>query len=67
MFQAVYTPEKKVAIDEAMIPWRGKLRFKVYIKNKPTKWGIKMFELCESSRAYLHNFEIYAAGAKQLF
>ena len=64
MFQAVYTPEKKVAIDEAMIPWRGKLRFKVYVKNKPTKWGIKIYELCESSSAYLYNFEIYAADAR---
>ena len=57
----LYTPEKKIALDEAMCPWRGRLRFKVYIKNKPNKWGIKLYEVCESSSAYVFNFEIYAA------
>jgi len=28
-----------------MIPYKGRLAFKQYIKNKPTKWGIKVFVL----------------------
>ena len=46
-FETLYIPEKEVAIDEAMCGWRGKLRFKVYLKDKPTPWVIKFYELYE--------------------
>ena len=45
-FQDVYTPEEKLTIDEAICPFRGRIFFRVYIKGKPHKYGIKMFELC---------------------
>lgn len=63
-FQTVYTPECNIAIDEAMCGWRGKLRFKVYLRDKPTPWGIKLYELCESKSGYVYRFEIYAADPK---
>lgn len=59
-FQSVYTPKQQIAIDEAMCGWRGRLRFKVYLKDKPTPWGIKLYELCESGSGYVYRFEIYA-------
>ncbi|XP_012935902.1 piggyBac transposable element-derived protein 4 [Aplysia californica] len=59
-FQSLYTPERKVSIDEAVCPWRGRLRFRVYMKDKPHKWGIKLYELCESSSGYVYDFEVYA-------
>ncbi len=37
-----------VTIDEAMIPFKGRLRFKQYMKDKPTKWGIKVFVLADA-------------------
>jgi hypothetical protein len=30
-----------LCIDEQMIPFKGSLNIKQYIKNQPTKWGIK--------------------------
>ena len=60
-FTSLYTPKQKLCIDEAICPWRGKLRFRVYMKDKPNKWGIKLYELCESSSGYVSDFEIYAA------
>ncbi|KAK3795310.1 hypothetical protein RRG08_004465 [Elysia crispata] len=59
-FEQVYRPKKQIAIDEAICGWRGRLRFKVYLKDKPTPWGIKMYELCESGSGYVFRFEIYA-------
>ena len=44
-FKSNYTPSEYVTIDEAMIPFKGRLGFKQYIKDKPTKWGIKVFTL----------------------
>ena len=35
--------------------------FRVYMKDKPVCWGMKLYELCESSSAYVYDFEIFAA------
>lgn len=35
--------EKKICIDEQIIPFKGNLSIKQYIKGKPTPWGIKIF------------------------
>ena len=35
-FQSIYTPTEYVTIDEAMIPFKGRLGFKQYLKDKPT-------------------------------
>ena len=56
-FKRVYIPEEWIALDEAVVPWRGRLIFRVYIKNKPTKWGIKLYMICESLSGYVYHFE----------
>jgi len=61
-FQDVYTPEEQLTIDEAICPFRGRIFFRVYIKGKPHKYGIKMFELCEAKSGYVYNLDIYTGG-----
>ncbi len=46
-------------IDEAMITFRGRLRFKQYMKDKPTKWGIKVFVLSDAPTAYVKRMQVY--------
>ena len=41
-------------VDEAMIPYKGRLRFKQYMKDKPTKWGIKAFVLSDARNGYVY-------------
>ena len=60
-FKELYVPGENVCIDEAICPWRGKVGFRVYMKDKPVRWGMKLYELCESSSAYVYDFEIFAA------
>ncbi len=36
-FESVYTLHKELSLDEAMIKFRGRLGFKQYMKDKPTK------------------------------
>ncbi|GFO13361.1 PiggyBac transposable element-derived protein 4-like [Plakobranchus ocellatus] len=60
-FKEVYQPQREVCIDEAMIPFKGRSWFKVYMKDKPTKWGFKLYELCESSPGYVWSVEMYCA------
>ena len=44
-----YVPDKSLCIDESMMLWRGRLIFRQYIKNKKRKYGVKLYELCESN------------------
>ncbi|XP_014680853.1 PREDICTED: piggyBac transposable element-derived protein 4-like [Priapulus caudatus] len=59
-FQRVYRPRCQIAIDETMIKFKGRLKIKQYIQNKPTKWGIKLFTLAESKTGYVLNVIPYA-------
>ena len=44
----IYTPDRKLSIDESIMFWRGRLIFRQYIKNKKLKYDVKLYELCES-------------------
>jgi len=61
-FQDVYTPEEQLTIDEAICPFRGRIFFHVYIKGKPHKYGIKLFELCEAKSGYVYNMDVYTGA-----
>ena len=58
-FKEVYTPGENVAVDEACIPWKGRLGYRQYNPNKPNKFHVKIFEVCDSETGYVSAFEIY--------
>ena len=58
-FQACYVPAENNSLDEGMVPYKGRLGFKQYCKDKPTKWGVKVWMLTDATNGYLHNFEVY--------
>ena len=39
--QRLYRVDRDVSIDKTMVPHKGRLSFKQYIKNKPIRWGKK--------------------------
>ena len=47
-FNPNYTPSNRLSVDEIVARFKGKFRYKTYNKNKPTKWGIKIFALADS-------------------
>ncbi|XP_029973972.1 piggyBac transposable element-derived protein 3-like [Salarias fasciatus] len=51
-------PEENHCIDEQMIPFKGKTGIKQYIKNKPQKWGIKVFTRAGVT-GLVYDFEVY--------
>ena len=61
-FTANYTLHQQVTIDEAMIPFKGRLTFKQYMKNKPTKWGIKVYVLSDATNGYIYRIQIYSGN-----
>ena len=42
-----------------MIPTNNRLAIKQYIRDKPVRWGIKSFLLCEAKTGYILDAEIY--------
>ena len=58
-FSENYTLHQPVTIDEAIIPYKGGLSFKQHMKNKLTKWGIKVFVLNDATNGYIYRLQIY--------
>lgn len=54
-----YNLGEHVTIDEMLIPFRGRCSFIQYIPNKPAKYGLKVFVLCDSRTFYVSNLEVY--------
>ena len=63
-FQLIYIPKQEPSLAEAMIKWRGRLRFKTYNPRKLTKYGILVRMVSETG--YICNLEIYTGEGKKL-
>ena len=57
-FQSHIAPGEFIAIDETLVPFKGRLKFKQYISNKRIKFGIKLFKLCLEG-GYLYDLKVY--------
>lgn len=58
-FLECFTPNQHIAIDEGMVPWKGRLSFRQYLPNKPDKFGMKLYMLCDSETGYINLFDVY--------
>ena len=58
-FCSVYTPQMNVAIDEAMIPFKGRSTLKQYMPLKPVRRGIKVWALADSLNGFVSGFDVY--------
>ena len=54
-----YSPSSKLAVDETIIPYRGRSKLRQYKPSKPTKYGIKAWSLADSSNGYMLQFKVY--------
>jgi hypothetical protein len=58
-FGVHYKPGCSLAIDEALIGFKGQSSLKQCMPEKPTKWGTKAWVIAGSKRGYLLDFKIY--------
>uniref|UniRef100_A0AAV2JMM5 PiggyBac transposable element-derived protein domain-containing protein n=1 Tax=Knipowitschia caucasica TaxID=637954 RepID=A0AAV2JMM5_KNICA len=58
---AVYHPDRHIAVDERMVATKARLSFKQYMRDKPTKWGLKWFVLADSN-GYTLDFQLYTGN-----
>ena len=57
--RTTFIPSKCVTIDEQLVPFRGRCKFKQYMPSKPAKYGIKIFWLCDSFMPFAIDGIIY--------
>lgn len=57
--KTTYLPGECLTIDEMLIAFRGRCKFRQYIPSKPAKYGIKIIALVDSTNFYILNLEIY--------
>lgn len=62
-FKKFLIPEENMCVDETMVPFRGRLKFRQYIKGKRHKFGIKLFKLCLPG-GYTFHSKIYCGADK---
>ena len=60
---ALYQPRQQLAIDERVVKSRHRSRIRQYIKDKPTKWGIKLWVLADSLNGYTIDYNVYIGKA----
>lgn len=49
-----------VSVNEILIAFRAKYRYKIYMSNKPSKYGIKVVCLTDARNNYLNNAYVYS-------
>lgn len=52
-------PNPHMCIDEQLVPFRGKAPFRVYMKSKPARYGIKIWALADCELNYTVNMQVY--------
>uniref|UniRef100_UPI003AAEECD7 piggyBac transposable element-derived protein 4-like n=1 Tax=Centroberyx gerrardi TaxID=166262 RepID=UPI003AAEECD7 len=55
----LFNPGRDVCVDEQLVPFRGRCRFRQYVPRKPAKYGIKIWVACDVVTSYAWKMQIY--------
>jgi hypothetical protein len=55
---SLYQSYQHVTVDERMVKYKHRSGMRRYIKDKPTKWGIKRV-LADSANGYTYDLDVY--------
>ncbi|KAJ8878910.1 hypothetical protein PR048_019513 [Dryococelus australis] len=63
VFSSSFIPYGNLTVDEGVCGFRGRIIFRVYMKNKPKKYGITLFVVADSCTGYMLKMEAYTGKA----
>ena len=61
-----YLPNQELSLDEGIMPYKGRLSIKIYSPQKPDKYGVKFYFLCEAASGYVYSFSVYRGVSQSL-
>lgn len=61
-FSHTIHPGKNLCIDESLLLWKGRLKFKQFLPLKRNRFGIKLFELVDCDTGFLLAFVVYTGS-----
>lgn len=53
-----FHPGREVSVHEAVIAFKGRTRLRRYNPNKPHKWGMIAWSICDANTGYVQNWNI---------
>ena len=62
-FEDAWSISEKFSIDEGLVAFQGRLAFKQYMPDKPEKWGIKLWKMCDPS-GFLCKCDVYTGASE---
>ena len=62
-FPAHFSPSQVLVVDESMVPCKARSTLKQYMKNKPHRWGYKIW--CLVADGYLLRFAVYTGRRRE--
>ena len=54
-----YRPSRFISFDEGSCGFRGRVKWLTYNKDKPQKWGMKIFEVADALNGFVCGFDVY--------
>ncbi|XP_057291023.1 piggyBac transposable element-derived protein 4-like [Hydractinia symbiolongicarpus] len=57
--RTLFQPEQNLAVDERLVKSKHRSGIRQYIKNKPVKFGIKLWVIADSKTGYTCDFSVY--------
>jgi len=65
-FSTVYVPNENITVDESLMLFKGRLAMKQYIPLKRARFGLKLYELCESGSGYIWKAMVHTGPSMDL-
>ena len=59
--QKIWRPFPFMAVDETLLLFKGKFKYRQHIKGKPNATGLKIYALCDN-KGYIYGFWFYQGG-----